>query len=340
MVDKKLDTGELLPEMMASKNQDTPSALVIEADAGAPAEEFAAQLSKTLAETESEVIAATGKNSEGGVESWHRARVIVEQFKPAPWFIWRLSNFVFSNSAQVGVLPQGFMLGLRRLLFAAASDSILGVGGKVNNVHKALKILRAEVIGAISVIHSISRKLQGGQHERIWRPILDDAILRAQIGYILGSSAASFDPGRMMLAGFAGRCGLAIQISTGSLEQAHKSLDLLSKGEELRRVGLKVYQAEPLQVSAMVLTAAGCGRDAAFGTVNFAVRTNSEGLEPTQLKWLAAFSVVEYLREGKIGKISEEFWHTLGFNDKDVRNELNEQIKKMVRKGHEWGWLL
>ena len=56
-------------------------------------------------------------------------------------------------------------------------------------------ILPSDVVAASSVIHAVCRRLGTRQFERIWRPILDDAILRARIGYLVFLVFSSSGPG-------------------------------------------------------------------------------------------------------------------------------------------------
>jgi hypothetical protein len=317
----------------------------VEQDGGGDKELAQKAQAQSLQETESEAVSAVKKTStaplRGLEESWHRAREMVALFKPVPWFVWRLANFVFGQVKPLDRLPEGFVLGLRRLVFAAASDPVLGQGKKVNDVRKALGMLRPDVIAAISVIHAVCRRLSGKQFERIWRPILDDAIIRAQVGYLVGEQQRDFGPGRGMLAGFAGRVGLVITIAEGELEQARGAMELLAAGTSISEVGLRVYDCDPLQVSALTLSAAGCGRDAAFGTVSYASPSSLEIIENDwQLVWLAAFSVTEALRTGGLNRVAPELWQALGFKSQAQREETYEVIRPILRRGHGWNWLM
>ena len=189
---------------------------------------FTLQLEKTLTNVHEEVALVDSESLER--EAWLEAKSIIEKFKPVPWFIWRLSHFVLGRSGEIKQLDQGLVFGLRRLLFAAASDKVLGSGRKIDNTREALSLVSSDVVAAVSVIHAICRRLSKCDFERIWRPILDDALLRARIGVVVGEVVPEFGSGRAMLAGFAGRLGLAILISSGSLEQAQRCLELLASG--------------------------------------------------------------------------------------------------------------
>lgn len=170
---------------------------------------------------------------------------------------------------------------------------------------------------------------------------MDDALLRCEIGYLVGERVPTFGAGRGMLAGFAGRCGLAILIACGTLDQARKALELLAGGSEIKNVGLNVYGCDPLQVSAMTLSAAGCGRDAAFGTVRYAspeAMLLTENQE--QFQWLSAFTVVEKVRIGREREVDEKYWEALGFVLGQDRGDLVEVAESLARKGHSFSWII
>lgn len=304
-------------------------------------ESYAKEIRDAIQTTELELVGSNFLPTEGNI-SWDRAKTIVESFQPVPWFIWRLSNFVFGAHGRPNKVSEGLVLGLRRLLFAAASDGILGKGEKVNNTREALKVLRSDVIAAISVIHGVSRKLHSKRFERAWQPILDDAIIRAHVGFFVGQMNLDFGPGRGMLAGFAGRVGLAILISTGSEFQAEESLKSLTLGSTLRDVGIRTYGVDPLQVSALTLSASGCGRDSAFGTLGYAALEDKEqraGTTREQMRWLAAFTITEAARTKAISSVPQEMWEVLGYYEQQDIDDLTALVNTLIRHGHGWNWL-
>lgn len=305
-------------------------------------DKFRVEVTQVLESTELDLVRSMLVDS-NQLKGWQSARQVIENFQPVPWFIWRLSNFVFGSNGRPNKVAEGLVLGLRRLLFAAASDKVLGSGNKVNNMREALKCLRSDVVASVSVIHSISRKLHSKQFERVWRPILDDAIIRAHIGFYLGQMNLDFGPGRGMLAGFAGRCGLAILIASGDEAQAEKAVQTLATGVSLREVGMQVYGVDPLQVSAMALSASGCGRDAAIGTVGYAAHESNESPftgSYEQSRWLAAFTITDAVRTGTAASVSDELWKILGFHEDQDKEDLMDLVKMLVRKGHGWNWLV
>ena len=304
--------------------------------------QYSAALRKTLEETENAVLDLAGVDSRSSeAASWQRARQIVEELRPVPWFIWRLSNFVLGTSGVIHNVPEGLVFGLRRLLFAAASDPIIGTGQKVDQVPKALKVLAPDVVAAVGVMHAMCRKLASKHLDRMWRPILDDALIRAQIGFHAASNEPQFGKGRGMLAGFAGRVGLVILIACGDEAQAQKALEEIASGADAKKVAHTHYGCDAMQVSAMTLSAAGCGRDCAFGTVNYAMdRAGCLLPEAGQARWLAAFDITEHVRTGTTQQVGEDTWEFLQLTSTESREKLAAEAKKCIRRGHGWQWML
>lgn len=346
--DKKPAAGAIIGDMVLSPQRpDSPLAgLVVDpeltAEGAGNRDQFSQEIQRSLKETEEQVLKSRQIASDPvQARSWIRAGEVVAQFQPVPWFIWRISNYVLGRPGHVNKVSESMVLGLRRLIFAAASDEILGTGEKVNNMRKALEIVPADVIAAVSVIHAMCRRLATRQFDRIWRPILDDALLRCTIACLVAKEGDDFGVGRAMLAGFSSRSGLAVLIATGELDQARRSLEMLAGGTSIADVGMAIYQCNPLQVSAMVLSAAGCGRDAAFGTVSYAHSSPMAMIEnEQQLKWLAAFTIVDAVRTGTSSTVGDNLWNALGYEDQKERDQLVDVTKKLVRRGHNWHWLL
>ncbi len=338
--EKESIIGELI--LQQDSGDGASGGLVVEPEGDlSESDSFARQLEETLRETEAEVKEAGRIRSlEDQITSWGAARELVNSFKPVPWFIWRLSNYVLGRAGKISPITEGLVFGMRRLIFAAASDKVLGSGEKVNNVRRALQLLPPDVISAVSVIHAVCRRLHTRQFERIWRPIIDDALLRCQIGFYIGQVKAEFGPGRGMLAGFAGRCGLAILIASGELEQARMALEMLAGGADISEVGVRIYECDPLQVSALTLSAAGCGRDAAFGTVAYASDDPLAVVQNEPQKcWLAAFTIAENVRMFTLDKVDVSLLEVLGYSGAREQEELAELVKMLVRRGHGWNWL-
>lgn len=327
---------------MSSDSRMISTSLEAPGQATAEQSQFHEVIHKTLQDTESALLGlAGGDGSLNQAATWNKARQMVEEFRPVPWFIWRISNFVFGLPGEIRPVPQGLVFGLRRLLFAAASDPLLGGGQRVSEIGAALKVLPPDVIASVSVIHALCRKLASKHLERLWRPILDEALVKAQIGFSVGAQEPDFGPGRGMLAGFAGSLGLAMLLACGDEPQAIKAIEHLARGATAKEVGLAHYGCDPVQVSAMTLSAAGCGRDCSFGLVNYAIHkpgcliTNAD-----QAQWLAAFTITELLQVNNGKAIGEDIWEFLNFPAEPERVALAEQAKRTIRRGHGWHWIL
>jgi hypothetical protein len=93
----------------------------------------------------------------------------------------------------------------------------------------------------------------------------------------------------------------------------------------------------------MTLSASGCGKDAAIGTISYAASYNGDvlGAESFEQKqWLAAFTITDCVRTSKMNEIPEEHWKLLGFYNDNDKEELSELVKLLVRRGHGWDWML
>ncbi len=274
--------------------------------------------------------------------NWTNSRQTVETFNPVPWYIWRLVNFAIGGAGEIRSYDHGMVFALKRLLLRAAQDpEVTGMTEECRNTREAVSRLAPDVFAAISIVHSIAKKIRGKKFDRISKPILEEAILRTRIGFSLGSKLKSFGRGRGMLAGFAGRAGLAVQIAQGTFEQATETLERIAAGQSIQRIGREVYQAEPLQVSAMLLVASGCGRDAAYGVMAVAAPdlVGQMGLNEEQERWRTALRVMEEIRAGNLNGIPEVDWKLLGCETTEETMSLRSEIRQVTRRGHNWSWL-
>lgn len=312
-------------------------------------EQFKQQLGAELDLTARELSSQASTQSaqrELRLKSWEVANHLVQDFRPVPWIVWKLIRSVLGKPGRVGeILPVAFDA-VDKLVYQAARDKTLGkaLGDEASEagnlpLTKVIGAIGGDVAVAVCFIHCCCRRVALRLHERVWKPILDDALLRARIGYHLGAAAPGFGAGRGMLAGFAGRLGLAIQISSGDLAKAQQALEALAKGIEISEVGLETYGCDPLQVSALSLTAAGCSRDAALGTASYSMGADTQldrGSE--EFKWFAAFSIVEMLRIGREKDITSEMWGALKVSG-ESKIELVQNTKSAQRRGSGWQWM-
>lgn len=293
-----------------------------------------------------EVLSADGHQRDVG-RSWRYASKIVTDFKPVPWVVWRIVRGVYGRVGRIGTIGAGSYISLDRLIYRALKDPTLGGEYAADKsqgdvpLDEAIDALGDDVAAAVCLVHAVCRRIQTTLADRVAAPLVEDALLRAKIGYYLGAVAKSFGKGRGILAGFSGRSGLTILIASGASEKAQEALLLMARGVDIRNVGLKVYDCEPLQVSALTLTAAGCNREAAFGTASYSNATTRAELEKDSeaMKWLAAFIITEHIRMGSSDQIEDEQWEALELHDRAAREEVLKHGRLLQRRGHGWDWI-
>lgn len=315
--------------------------LIVEPSAGNESEQFSNCFKISVEKTRDDLINACSAQAFGQPMAFQAATDIVKDFRPVPWFVWRLTNFVFSPGTVRHNLPEGFVLGLRRLLFATASDPIFGEGEKVNSLRQALAMLSPEVVGAVSAVHAICRRLTFHGNDRIWRPILDDALIRARIGYHVGAAQPEFGGGRGILAGFIGRIGLAVAIARGGDAEARQSLELIAQGKDAAVVCGELYGCHPLYIGSMILSAIGCGGHASLGVLAHLATSPHEIVSNfEQRQWLAAYSVTEAMRAGTPEIVELQDWQMLELEDQEAQEKLLSDARRYIRHGHGLAWLI
>jgi hypothetical protein len=274
-------------------------------------------------------------------QEWLNATQKVRDFAPVPWFIWRLTNLTLApGGLRGGKLAEGFVLGLRRLLFATASDRLFGTGQKVNTLKDALMVLSPEVIGAVSAVHAICRRLSKHNNERMWRPIVDEALLRARIGYLAAKHQRDFGSGRGLLAGFISQIGLAVLVSMGEEERARTALEDIAVGKDMRNVARDLYECHPLQVGGMILSAIGCGADASSGVIAY-LSVNALQIVSNfeQRQWLAAITIVNAVRDGTLESVEVDHCEVLSLDTDERRQQFVTECRRFIRGSHELHWL-
>lgn len=280
-----------------------------------------------------------------GDQSWLVAAGIVNQVRPVPWFLWRVLHSVYGSPGILGQPNATVFSVLPRICIRAAGDGAFRENAEGSETKEpapetlaeAIQKIGADVAASLCFIHAICRRISGVLSARIYRPIIDDALLRARIGYLLGINAPAFGPGRGMIAGFSGRFGLALQFAAGNEENSEQALSALASREQIGDVCRATFGCDPLQVSALTLVSAGCNRDMAFGISGF----SSPGIVPLvgeQLKWHSAFTIIESVRAGRRGRISDECWAELDLDEAE-RNAFLGRVEKLYRMGHGWRWM-
>ncbi len=302
----------------------------IGAELGAARRVFAAELSV--------------KADKGEDVTWENAATIVENVRPVPWILWAVVRSVYGKSGELGNPSSAQFTTIPNLIRTACMDESLA-GEKaiesledIKTLTEAVDIVGTDVAAAIAFVHAVCRRVATSLVERIWRPIVDDALLRAHMGLIIGKHSPFFGAGRGALVGFAGRSGLAIQIASKGEQEAQRALFGLASGMEIRDICLDVYGSDPLQVSALALVAGGCNRDIPMGIASYA--QDGAGLVPDteQFQWYSAFKIVECVRMGKREEIPEACWKELGYKSSMI-DAMMKDVQQVQRRGHGWRWI-
>ncbi len=328
---------------MSDQSESDTEEQIADADVtGVSEDEFESRLGDEIREA-GELLASDGDTPDGGPDrGWQTAAAIVEKVKPVPWLLWVQIRSVYGSSEKLGnPSPQTFS-NIRNLILQAAQDENLVDEGHALNefstLTEAVDALGVDVAASVCLMHAVCRRVAIGVSERVWRPIVDDALLRASIGYQVGDLAPNIGRGRGMLAGFAGRCGLAVQIASGPVEHAQKALSGLASGVEIGKVCRDVYGCDPLQVTALTLIAGGCSRDIAMGIAAYHSGESKIPSGTEQYRWLRLFGAIERIRMGAQDEITEEEWALLEM-PRAAQVELEKRVRTTQRRGHGWRWI-
>jgi hypothetical protein len=303
--------------------------------------EFSLQIERSLETTEQEIRdLAHRRASFESDASLVEARRIVAAFRPVPQIIWRLCNYSIGRPGHINKLSSGHAFGLKKLMTAIGHDAILGLGQPKMSSSEVVSAVASDIIAATSIMYAVSRRLQSMPFGRLWEPMLDEALLRANLGFCVGQMSANFGIGRAMLAGFAGRIGIVVLIASGSESQAEQAVAGLARRASLSQTAREVYGCDPAHVSAMLLSAAGCSRDAILGVGAFGLSKRAQpGLDPFSALWLATLTIIDHVLDSSAYLIDEPTWIDLGFEETGERDELIKIAQTLKRSGHTWQWL-
>ena len=302
------------------------------------------ELYEVLARTRSEIVSQFEGDTLELSQSWDIARDIVQAFDPVPWFVRRLSQISLAKEQIGKPVPSGAVVGLDKLLCRAAADPVLGNGHTTPQASSARATLKADEFAAVAIVHSICRRLQTSKFQKMWNPLLDQALIGAQVGYCLGGQHSDIGGGKGLLCGFAFKIGLLILMVNGTQAAGNRCLDRLMKGDPMSDIGRKLYNCDPLYVSACLLTAVGCGGDSALGLISYTSgRADHDEDQPSnedQKQWYTLIKVLELVRLNRSEEVQEEEWLCLGFSERADRQEVEDLIHLIKRRGHGWRWLL
>jgi hypothetical protein len=271
--------------------------------------------------------------------SWTRSKVLLKEFPPVCWTVWRLCKFVFGQNKGASVPPVGLLMGTDRVIGSLCLNDVLGLGGPMESLGKAVSALDPSIIGATFVLHNICRRLSTKDLKNVWATMLDDALVRARIGLELARGNPDFSLGRGMLAGFSGRIGMVVLIASGNHQQASQCLQRLASGGLFKEVGMEVYGIDPNHVTAQILILAGLGQDPAVGTLAFG-NDKFKVLKEEQNLWRAAMVIIDASRMLQYEKIDEEDWARFDLAPGNRREEFRRLVKGIIGKGHDWDFIL
>lgn len=328
-------TGNLLADMVLS-DQPRRSSLVglVHAPDNPEAEEsFKSSLSRNL-----DAGRALGERIEGvelEATSWERAVSIVKNCQPIPWYLRDLGAAV---AQEVTELPQDLLIPFRRLLFAAASDGVLGDDRRVNTLSDACTVLTSDRIWSISLIHSAVQGILAYPHQRFWRQFLEEALLDVYIGIALGALRDDFGVGRGMLAGFAGRFGLVVAMAGGTVEQARALTEKIAKGASSRSGGRRVYNCEALQISGLIYHLGGAPEKVLLGI--FGALGEEVELADESAYWRSAVRLIGAVRDSDIDldklAVDRELF---GLGEQEAWSSFRTRSQQIVRLGLPWPWM-
>jgi len=305
-----------------------------------PATDTAVQRLDALQADEIQIAAdALAKAHAGARNSWDKANRLVRDFRPVASYLWRIVHAVLGKNEKLGKPDPIAFDAMTPLMRMASGDKTLsGNTSEAASLEESLKRIGLDTAAAVCVMHGVCRRVGHATVERIWRPIIDDALLRAHIGFLVGSKAPQFGKGRGLLAGFCGRAGLAVQIASSDAKVSQRALEGLAAGMDIRVVGLKTFGCDPLQVAAMMLASAGVSTEAAIGVASFSDDGRGVPTKGMQFLWLSTFAIVEYLRIDEPERIEPAYWKALGI-DPGHKGEIIAEVSKLQKKGHRWDWI-
>lgn len=275
--------------------------------------------------------------------TWGVAADIIKKVRPVPWIFWIMIRAVYGSGGQIRDADPMTFGSVENLIFRACDDNELtnasDNGLEVVKLTDAVDLIGSDVAASLCFIHSVAKRVSLNLSERIFRAIMDDAFLRCRLGVIVGNHSPVAGIGRCLLAGFAGRAGLAVQLASGTEDQAKIALSGLATGKDIGKVCMEVYNCDPLQVAALALVGGGCSKEIALGVSAFSLPSEEVIPGTEQHLWLTLFTVLENVRLNNIKNISPECWHTLEITQ-DGKEKIERKCQNIFRKGHSFNWLL
>ncbi len=304
--------------------------------------EYYEKLSKEFVVTERKLTQGdTPSISLNSEKSWEAAGGIVSEVHPVSKIVWVIIRAVFSKPGIIREAHPGVFFPLDSVLCYAANQRPFLTKKEKEKVTltTVIPLLGVDVCAALCLIHAICRRVSASMGERHWRPILETGLRRAQAGYYLGNNSSGFGRGRCMIAGFMTVTGLAVSLVRASEERREEILDLLQGGNDLDSLSLDELGCSPLQIAAITLSAAGCGKEGALALTSLSVGAPSSDQESEEYRWIAALKLTVQLLGPEAEKAEEKYWRALGIVDEEGREGVLGELKNVTRKPYNWHWL-
>lgn len=274
--------------------------------------------------------------------TWIKAAEIIKKVRPVPWAFWVLIRSVWGlkNAEKVDLDSSHFTV-VEQLVLRAVQDEelIIAPCKRKGQFSDSFKSLGATTIASLCYMHAICKRVSISLPERVYKALIEDALLRARLGVVLSQFSPRVSIGAGILVGFSGRAGLAIQLASGSEVQASEALKSMAMGQDIGDTGMSIYGCDPLQVGALAMIAGGCNKAIASGISAFGDKREEVLIGSEQYDWMLIFSFIEKLRIGKLDQVSESDFEYLAINSDD-KKELQNKAKQVFRMGHNFDWLL
>jgi hypothetical protein len=275
-------------------------------------------------------------------KSWVTAEEILDKFQITPFSVKRIANLSLGCNDRIFVPPATLFLGHELALKWLQFDEHISAEKDLStcsDIKSLIDNCGADVVVVCLVIHSICRGLAKQPLRRIWSAMLDDALIRARIGYLVASNRECFGAGRGMLVGLISRIGLAILLATGGQQRATKTLKLLAEGRLVKEATYSCYGCDSLYLSALILLNYGLGQDATLGILSY----GSSYFKPVneyQEDWHDCFIIVEMAKMGVFEKIPETILQRFNLDSARKLGLFRKNVQEIIRNGHKLQWIV
>src|SRR5690606_24798089 len=120
--------------------------------------------------------------------TWVIATDIVKKVRPVPWAFWVLIRSVWGekNPDKISI-DSSRSTGVESLILKAVEDKELLIAPLVKTTQYAecFRALGPQTIASLCFIHAVCKRVSLGLQERVFKAIIEDALLRARLGVVL-----------------------------------------------------------------------------------------------------------------------------------------------------------